>query len=905
MNRRSAVLSLALCLATLSSLALSAPANATAGGRTSTALDLNARVAAQRAIESTYWTYRDWPSQNPGAKPVLDKVVSLSVMRDKVEATLRLTNALRTYWNHSVSGAELQAEVDRQAKDTRQPQMLNDLWAALGNDPNLIAETLGRSTLVDRLARSFQASDPRFSGQSFESWWAKVGPSQSTLITAPGYDYRLPSLSAAQLGTWSPTHALPEADVLTSAVWTGAEMIIWGGTEAGGSKFNSGSRYDPATDTWHSTSGVNAPAPRKQHSAVWTGTEMIVWGGCGLGDEHNCQINTGGRYNPVTDTWATTTTIGAPAARINSTAVWTGTDMIVWGGCSFSNDVCTPTALGNGGGRYDPVANSWQPTSTTGAPEARQDHTAVWSGSEMIVWGGIGATVYANGARYDPVANTWTPTAAVPSTLARYNHTAVWAGTQMTMWGGTNGTTYFNTGARYFPLQNRWQSVSRTNAPSARAKHTAVWTGTEMVVWGGCSGGGVLCSASTNTGGRYNPSTNAWIATSTTSAPSARNDHVAVWSGSVMIVWGSGRTGGRYDPATDTWTPTNANEAASAREWHTATWTGAEMVVWGGDDRFFGTVNTGGRYDLATDSWQPTATIGAPSARILHTAIWTGTEVIVWGGQNGSTGFKTGGRYNPVTNAWTATTTTGAPEARSSHSAVWTGTEMIVWGGSGNSSPWIKTGGRYNPTTNTWTPTSLTGAPVARSLHTAVWTGSQMVVWGGATATFDTNTGGRYNPATNTWTPSSTVGAPDARNAAAGVWTGSKVLVWGGSTYDGSYKVHQTGAIYDPVADTWTPTSLTNAPSAREFFAYAWTGNTFIVWGGCTVDPTCVTSTYTGGQYTPSTDTWIATELTGAPNARGKTQGVWTGNELIVWGGETNDSSTFTNTGGRYAPATI
>jgi N-acetylneuraminic acid mutarotase len=902
-NRRRALMSLALSLATVSALALAAPAGATITSPGTATLDLNARVAAQRGIESVYWKYREWPSQNPGAKPALDQVVPVSVIRDEAETALRLTNGLKTYWNHSVSGAELQAEIDRQARDTRQPEMLKDVWASLGNDPTLIAETLARSILVDRLARSFQANDPRFSGQSFESWWTTVGPSQSTQIVAPAFEYRLPPLAPTQLGTWSPTHALPEADLLISAVWTGAEMIIWGGTEVGGSKFNSGSRYDPATDTWHTTSGVNAPDPRKQHTAVWTGTEMIVWGGCGPLPEHQCEINTGGRYDPATDTWGATTIVGAPAARINHTAVWSGTEMIVWGGCRFVNDACTPTALGNSGGRYDPAADSWQPTSTTGAPEARQDHTAVWSGTEMIVWGGAGATVYANGARYNPVANTWTPTAAVPANLARYDHTAVWAGNQMTMWGGTNGSTYFNNGARYFPAQNRWRTVSRTNAPSARANHSAVWTGTEMIVWGGCSGG-LQCSTSTNTGGQYKPATNAWAATSATGAPSARSNHVAVWTGSLMIVWGNGRTGGRYDPATNTWTPTNANEAASAREWHIATWTGAEMVVWGGDDRFFGTVNTGGRFDLATDSWQPTPTAGAPSARKLHTAVWTGTEIIVWGGQNGSTGFRTGGRYNPATNSWTATATTGAPEARSSHSAVWTGSEMIVWGGSGNSSPWIRTGGRYNPTTNTWTPTSKVGAPGPRSLHTAVWTGSRMVVWGGATATFDTNTGGRYDPATNTWTPTSTAGAPEARNAAAGVWTGSKVLIWGGGTYNGTFKVHRTGALYDPVADTWIPTTLTNAPSAREFFAYAWTGNTLIVWGGCTTDPTCVDSTYTGGQYTPSTDTWIATELVGGPSARGKTGGVWTGTELIVWGGETNDSGTFTNTGGRYTPAT-
>jgi N-acetylneuraminic acid mutarotase len=900
--RRTALVCMLSVLASLGVLASPtiAPAMAPASRGT---LDLGTRVTAQRAVEGVYWQARQWPGQNPSAKPSLDQVVPASALQSKVLASLRMSAALQTYWGHTITGSELQAEVERQARDSRRPEMLSALWGALGDDPTLIAETLARPVLAERLIRSFQTNDPRFHGQSFEAWWSKAQLSVSPTIEAEAFAYRLPSLAPDQNGTWDPTHALPEADIRVSGVWTGAELIIWGGTEVGASTFNSGSRYDPATDTWHTTSGVTAPYPRKQHTAVWTGTEMIVWGGCGLGDEHSCQINSGGRYDPVTDTWQATTLVGAPSARLEHTAVWTGDVMVIWGGCRFSNDVCSATALGNSGGRYDPSTDSWQPTSTAGAPEPRLDHTAVWTGTEMIVWGGIGAAVYANGARYNPVANTWTPTAAVPSNLARYGHSAVWTGNQMIMWGGTNGSAYFNNGARYLPTQDRWRAISRTGAPSARAFHSAVWTGTEMIVWGGCSSG-LLCSTPTNTGGRFTAATNSWTPTSTAGAPSARSNHVAVWTGSLMVVWGSGRTGGRYDPATDTWTPTNNQEAPSAREWHTAVWTGAEMIVWGGDDRFNGTVNTGGRYDPTTDTWQPTPVAGAPSARFLHTAIWTGTEMMVWGGQNGSTVFNTGGRFNPATNVWTPMATNGAPEARSGHSAVWTGTEMIVWGGSGFSSPWIRTGGRYSPGTNGWTATTLTGAPGARQLHTAVWTGSRMVVWGGATATFDTSTGAVYDPGTNSWTPTSTAGAPTARNAAAGVWTGSKVLVWGGSTYNGSYQVHNTGALYDVATNTWTPTSTTGAPSPREFFAYDWTGNTFIVWGGCTDDPTCGDSTYTGGQYDPVANTWIPTELTGAPNARGKTEGVWTGTELIVWGGFTDDSSTFTNTGGRYTPAT-
>src|SRR5262249_16607254 len=66
--------------------------------------------------------------------------------------------------------------------------------------------------------------------------------------------------------------------------------------------------------------------------------------------------------------------------------------MIVWGGCSFINDACIASQVGTGGGRYNPSTDSWTPTSTTGAPTARLVHTAVWTGSQMIVWGGFGTT---------------------------------------------------------------------------------------------------------------------------------------------------------------------------------------------------------------------------------------------------------------------------------------------------------------------------------------------------------------------------------------------------------------------------------------------------------------------------------------------------------------------------------
>ena len=46
-------------------------------------------------------------------------------------------------------------------------------------------------------------------------------------------------------------------------------------------------------------------------------------------------LNTGGRYNPSTDSWTATSTTNAPTARVTHTAVWTGSEMIVWGGTDW------------------------------------------------------------------------------------------------------------------------------------------------------------------------------------------------------------------------------------------------------------------------------------------------------------------------------------------------------------------------------------------------------------------------------------------------------------------------------------------------------------------------------------------------------------------------------------------
>jgi N-acetylneuraminic acid mutarotase len=491
------------------------------------------RVAYQRAIEEVYWRHRIWPKERPDPKPSLDAVMSQAQLEKKVEDYLRNSEALEHSWQRPISAEQLQAEMKRMAQYTKQPEVLRELFAALGDDPFVIAECLARPALSARLVTTLHTTQ------------AKSRALRPKLRVAVSANYTLPTISDADGctdDTWTATSTTNAASgrELHTAVWTGNEMIIWGGYEALVGELNTGAKYDPSTDAWTAINITDAPSGRDSHTAVWTGSEMIVWGG----EAYPTYLNTGGRYNPITNTWTATSSTNAPSGRYGHTAVWSGSEMIVWGGENLSDYF-------NTGGRYNPIMDTWTATSTANAPSGRFQHTAVWSDSEMLIWGGSdGLNSLNTGAKYSFSTDTWTATGTTNAPTGRSGHRAVWTGSEMVAWGGLfyDGTYhYLNTGGRYNPGTDSWTATSITNAPSARWDHTAVWTGSEMIVWGGAANSGDL-----NTGGRYNPGTDSWTATSLINAPTARSGHTGVWSGNEMIVWGGGglnntlNTGGRY-----------------------------------------------------------------------------------------------------------------------------------------------------------------------------------------------------------------------------------------------------------------------------------------------------------------------------------------------------------------------
>jgi N-acetylneuraminic acid mutarotase len=495
-------------------------------GRIQRTLTLQERVSYQRAIEEVYWRHRIWPKERPDPKPSLDAVISQAQLEKKVKSYLRNSEALEDDWQRPITAEQLQAEMDRMAQNTRQPEVLQELFEALGNDPSLIAECLARPLLAERLLAHPAIERVKQQSRTFNQ------------TVAAGANYTLPKISYPSGGcvedTWTPTNltGAPEGRRSHTAVWTGSEMIVWGGWNENSFPLNTGGRYNPSTDSWTATSTTNAPEARVFHTAVWTGSEMIVWGGLGVGYQF---FNTGARYNLVMDSWTPTSTTNAPVARYFHTAVWTGSQIIIWGGIDGANSL-------NTGGRYNPLTNSWTPTSTANAPSARFFHTAVWTGTQMVVWGGTSDdNSFNTGGRYDPNTNSWVAISTANAPEGRWSHTAVWTGSEMIVWGGEREFyVRLNSGGRYNPSTNSWTATSNGNAPDARSGHTAVWTGSNLIVWGGFGG--------LNDGRRYYPDIDLWVATSTTNAPSARGDHTAIWTGIEMIVWGgtADASGGRY-----------------------------------------------------------------------------------------------------------------------------------------------------------------------------------------------------------------------------------------------------------------------------------------------------------------------------------------------------------------------
>lgn len=583
------------------------------------------RVQAREAVARVYHSHQ------AGTLP-FDKALSPARLEQMVLDDLKRDVALTEFWKRPVTADAVRGEMERIAARTRMPERLLEMYSALGNDPLLIGECLARPALVQRLTLSFFAHDRRIHAAaraeaeevrqrlvrgSLDAYadhprrtvaeWVRTTDMAScdgarvasSVVCLDSANYlrerRLAPRRVGEVGEIAEDRTAFQVSVVLSEERDRAVVASYRIPKRSWDDWWSENRWrfdeghtiavasetsalppPPASDQTRRASPECAAGPddvwnsgaldefpeRLDDTVVWTGSKLIVWGGRGQ-SAYEYGFDTGAVYDPVLDSWYPTSKLGAPAARSAHTAVWTGSEMIVWGGC------CN---VGPTGGRYNPNTDTWLPISTVNAPSERPGHTAVWTGTEMIVWGGTTGGEVNTGARYDPNTDTWTPMTTVNAPSARQDHTATWTGSQMIVWGGKSATGVTNSGGTYTPSLDRWAATPLTGAPAGRHDHTAVWTGSQMIVWGGVDEAHQPPALDEfNTGARFNPSTQQWSSTSTANAPQAHQGHVAVWTGSRMLVWGGRGSltffepGGRYDPVANSWTAMSATNQPENR----------------------------------------------------------------------------------------------------------------------------------------------------------------------------------------------------------------------------------------------------------------------------------------------------------------------------------------------------
>ncbi|HVX07607.1 Kelch repeat-containing protein [Humibacter sp.] len=142
------------------------------------------------------------------------------------------------------------------------------------------------------------------------------------------------------------------------------------------------------------------------------------------------------------------------------------------------------------------------------------------------------------------------------------------------------------------------------------------------------------------------------------------------------------------------------------------------------------------------------------------------------------------------------------------------------------------------------------------------------------------------------------------RMDAAVAWTGSALLVWGGASGQQGQTLDDDGAVYDVKTARWH--AMASSPlGARDGVSSAWTGREWIVWGGYTaLSPFMAAND--GAAYDPATNSWR--QLPTAPlSARVYARAIWTGDRVVVFGGQPpviHSEADYDGDGAAYDPAT-
>lgn len=338
------------------------------------------------------------------------------------------------------------------------------------------------------------------------------------------------------------------------------------------------------------------------------------------------------------------------AGRIGAGVVWTGEEMIVWGGISRTGDIQVEAD----GAAYDPAADTWRRIAPAPLGVLGDVGTgAAWTGTTAVFWAGNSPDGQAAGGVYDPATDSWVRLPDGPLG-PREGYVSVWTGIELLILGGTSGDGFAQpVAAGVAPDTGSWRLLAGLKELGAFIPTGAVWAGDRVYIAGTrylCPEAGSSCTESTPVFLAYDPSTDRFDEIDLSGAPLDERGASSL----APVGWVDDRvvlstTDGvpaaivLYDPAADEWH--RAAEPPCAAEGD-----GYEQTAWLGDA--FAAPCDENRlqvYVVGSDTWAVIEAGRSPlNARAGSAIVWTGSDLIAWSGTVRRTGNPTPGTGSAI-----------------------------------------------------------------------------------------------------------------------------------------------------------------------------------------------------------------------------------------------------------------
>lgn len=215
-------------------------------------------------------------------------------------------------------------------------------------------------------------------------------------------------------------------------------------------------------------SNAKLPTPRWGTSAVWTGTYAMVFGGTDITTRFDDIL----RYDPLRDE-ITVMQSRFPTGLTSTAAVQAGDRAFIFGGFTsmgtYSDQIF----------RYDPGTDTLE-TMRSVLPRAVGSASAVWTGEKVIVFGGYNEAVVAPDILlYDPIADSITtskaslPRPTVFDTRGLALAAVAWDGAYAYAFGGYSPRGWTSQVLRYDPRSDQIESL----AASGSSWEAEPWSG--------------------------------------------------------------------------------------------------------------------------------------------------------------------------------------------------------------------------------------------------------------------------------------------------------------------------------------------------------------------------------------------------------------------------------------------